>query len=602
MTNADRIHPRPQLTRRQYVELDVNAQFEFDDHDTGLRERWWRPGHRFSRTIRLPFAPESPASGIGDASRHDVVWYRVPVGDDDVIRAGLGSQGDRLLVHFGAVDYRADVWANGVHVASHTGGHTPFYADVTDAHRAGESLVLVVRAEDDSRDVRMARGKQDWRESPHSVWYHRTTGIWRTVWLEAVPHTRIETVTWTSDSVRGVAMATVNLSSRPERPVSITAELLHHDDRLGVVTVETRDDHVTLTVPIAGQGNGQEYESLLWHPDRPELIDATLELREAGRVADVVASYLGLRSIAVSQGELLLNDRPVYVRGVLEQGYWPESHLTPPSLQAIRDEVELIKALGFNTARIHQKVEDPRFLYWCDRLGLMVWSEFPSAYEFDATAAASFAAEWLEAVRRDASHPCVIVWVPLNESWGVQHISHDKAQQDFCAGIASLTRAIDPTRPVISNDGWEHVDSDLLTIHDYESDPAVLESRYVVGSPAALINRREANGRGLVAGERQRTESVPFMLTEFGGVSFDVNGEFSDAWGYSVAHSAEQFEAALREILAKVVASSFLKGFCYTQLTDTRQETNGLCDEHRRPKVPADVIAAIVGSGDTHSS
>lgn len=594
MTLTDHVHPRPQLTRAQYLELDFETQFDFDPHDEGVRDGWWRPGCEFSRTIRLPFAPESPASGIGDTSPHAVVWYRIRVSVDEVIRSGWGEQGDRLLAHFGAVDHSADVWANGVHVASHSGGHTPFYADVTDAWTAGEELILVVRAQDEPSDARIARGKQDWRESPHSVWYHRATGIWRTVWLESVPRLRIESVAWSSDSVAGTATAMFELSRRPAQRVSIRVNLEHRDEWLGSSTVETSDDHVTVTVPISHQRNGQEYENLLWYPDKPELIEAVIELREGDVELDAVRSYLGLRTVAVRQGEILLNDRPVYVRGVLEQGYWSDSHLTPPSVAAMREEVELIKSLGFNTARIHQKVEDPRFLYWCDRLGLMVWSEFPSSYEFDPAAAAAFAAEWLEAVRRDVSHPCIVVWVPLNESWGIQHVSSDPAQERFCAGIADLTRAVDPTRPVISNDGWEHVDSDLLTVHDYASDPEVLSDRYVTGTRAALVGGMDANGRSLVVGERQREAGVPILLTEFGGVSFDVQGEFSDAWGYSVAHSAEQFEAALRAIVGAVAKSALLKGFCYTQLTDTRQETNGLCDEHRRPKVPAEVIAAIV--------
>jgi hypothetical protein len=295
----------------------------------------------------------------------------------------------------------------------------------------------------------------------------------------------------------------------------------------------------------------------------------------------------------VERGRFLLNDRPVYLRSVLEQGYWEESHLAAPSADALRAEVQLIRDLGFNAVRIHQKFEDPRFLYWTDRLGVLVWAEAPGAYESSPTAITRTVREWLEVLDRDRSHPSIVTWVPLNESWGVQHIASTPALQSYARGITELTRAVDPTRPVISNDGWEHVDSDLLTVHDYEWRPEVVRERY--GTADAF--ERELDGVG-PAGRRIRlsgpTDGVPVVLSEFGGIRWSPSGSGDADWGYSTATSADDFRERLSGLLAAVHASPVLAGFCYTQLTDTLQEANGLLTADRRPKLPIEQLRAII--------
>jgi hypothetical protein len=361
------------------------------------------------------------------------------------------------------------------------------------------------------------------------------------------------------------------------------------DERLGTVTSGV--DAGRIVVPLPALKNGQDSERRLWSPEHPVLLDALIELLdENGTVIDEVASYFGLRSLAVAGGEFLLNGRPHRIAGVLSQGFWPESHLAAPSTDALRAEVQLIKDLGFTTARIHQKIEDPRFLFWADRLGLLVWTELPSAYVFSDVAAQRLTSEWLDVVRRDRSHPSVVAWVPFNESWGVDRMAVDAQQQQLVRGLYHLTKAVDPTRPVISNDGWEHTESDLLTIHDYENDPAVLAASYgSAEATAASIDGIAPSGRRTFVGEP--IAGLPVVLSEFGGVSVtDQDG----GWGYRMVPSVEALETQLSALFDAVRAAGGLKGWCFTQLTDTAQETNGLTDEHRVPKLPIERLRAIV--------
>ncbi|WP_407343209.1 glycoside hydrolase family 2 protein [Pengzhenrongella phosphoraccumulans] len=603
----DGTYPRPQLLRPAWADLSGAWKFQYDDADEGRAARWHVDPH-FGSTIAVPFPPESAASGIHDTTHHTVAWYHREIQAADLAAAGPASTGERVLLHFGAVDYRCGVWLNGVFLGGHEGGHTPFDFDITHALEPDRATqTLVVRVEDDPLDLSKPRGKQDWQAEPHSIWYHRTTGIWQPVWLEAVPAVSIEAVRWTSDLPAACVRVAVRLSSRPAPGARLRITLGHQGERLASVVVPAADHRVEAVISLPIQRNGQGYEDLLWAPDQPRLLDAVVTLEpdvtepyatepDAAEVdgRDVVYSYLGLRSVAVDRGTFLLNDRPCYLRSVLSQGYWPESHLASPSADALRAEAQLIKDLGFNAARVHQKVEDPRFLFWADRLGLLVWGEAPSALEFTPKAVNRMIAEWTEVLERDSSHPCIVTWVPLNESWGVQHIAHDRAMQDYARTLFHLTKTLDPTRPVISNDGWEHLDSDIWSVHDYEAAAPVVRERY---ADAAAKDRLFA-GMG-PAGRRLRLSAEPdrgqpVMLTEFGGIQFAEHPSSDDAWGYSSASSRTDFRDRVSTLVAAVVASDFLAGFCYTQLTDTMQEANGLCDANRVPKLPLAEIARII--------
>ncbi len=616
-TVQDGTYPRPQLVREDWTDLSGPWQFAADPGRAGLRERWQAgadPSDRavFGADITVPYPPEAPLSGVGETGPHPVVWYRrtLPLGDVaglDAVRA----RGHRLVLRFGAVDHRARVWLDGALVATHEGGQTPFAADLTDALDAAalagqRDPVLVVRAEDDPRDTSQPRGKQDWQDDPHSIWYHRTTGIWQPVWLEVVPAVALERLTWTSDVPAGVVRLDVVLTAVPEEPVSLAVRLEIGGRLLAEQTARLEERRASVTVTVPALANGQAlHDDLLWSPEHPRLVDADVRLLDGeGAEVDAAGSYLGLRDAAVGRGAFLLNGRPYYLRSVLEQGYWVESHLAAPDAAALRREVELIKELGFNAVRVHQKVEDPRFLHWCDRLGLLVWGETANAYAFTPEAVRQLTTEWIDVVARDAGHPCVVTWVPMNESWGVQHVARVPAQQQYTAALAALTRALDPSRPVISNDGWEHTDSDLWTIHDYAGTGEELTASY--GSRAAfeeVLRGMGPGGRRLVLGDRA-WQGQPVMLTEFGGVRYTPRAEREDAeggqvgtWGYTTAGDGQDFAARLADLLGAVHASPVLAGFCYTQLTDTMQEANGLCDAQRRPKLPVEQLRAMITGG-----
>jgi beta-galactosidase/beta-glucuronidase len=578
------LHPRPRVTRADWVDLNGTWQFAYDDADAGLGERWQENPGKFDRQIVVPFAPESEMSGIGDTGFHPVLWYRRTF-------AAPATAG-RVLLHFGAVDYRASVWVNGDLVATHEGGHTPFTADITASLKSGAEQVVVVRAEDRPGDVTQPRGKQDWQEKPHAIWYNRTSGIWQTVWLEPVPRTYIADFQLTPELTDGSVKveAALNAAFSGFLHVRLAARgvvLAEQSVRLDGDRLETR-----LQIPAAT--NGVNRNDLYWTPDNPNLIDVTATLLGAdAKSVDSVQSYFGLRSVGIANGRFLLNDRPVFVRSVLEQGYWPKSHLTAPSADALKHEVELIKSLGFNAVRIHQKIEDPRFLYWADHLGLMVWGEIANAYEYNAQAVDRLTREWLSAVKRDRSHPCIVTWVPINESWGVSDIAIRRDQQDFATSLYYLTKAIDQTRPVISNEGWEHTISDIWGFHDYTQFKAHLAERY--GTREAiertLTEMRPTRKRLLLRPEDRRGQ--PVMLTEFGGLS--MHPKTGQAWfGYATAESDDEYLAMIKSLFDAIYESTDLAGYCYTQITDTLQETNGLLDENRNPKLPVEKLRDII--------
>jgi beta-galactosidase/beta-glucuronidase len=355
-TALDGSYPRPQLLRDRWVELSGTWMFASDDQNVGIAQRWFDSAAPFDREIRVPFPPESSASGIGDPGFHPVVWYRRDLFRSDLLDAGLGIQGGRVILHFAAVDYRADVWLAGHYLGEHEGGHTPFAFDVTHVIDGGsDALPLVVRAEDDRLDVAQPRGKQDWQKEPHAIWYRRTSGIWQPVWLEAVPEVFVANLAWSSDIPGGTVEMALDLSERPRGPARVVISIRFGEERLADLQFLQSDPRACTVITLPRQANGQAYESLLWSPENPRLLDASVQVLFNDGTSDRVDSYLGLRSVGWSDGHFMLNDRPYYLRAVLEQGFWPDSHLAAPDAAALREEVQLIRNLGFNAVRIHQR-------------------------------------------------------------------------------------------------------------------------------------------------------------------------------------------------------------------------------------------------------
>jgi beta-galactosidase/beta-glucuronidase len=572
-------HPRPQFVREDWIDLNGTWRFAGDREDSGLDAGWFAGSGEIDGEILVPYPPESAASGVGDPAHWNVVWYErdvdVPARPDD----GM------WLLHFGAVDYRAQVWVDGELRAEHEGGHTPFSVPLR-TPSAGGPIRITVRAEDRSDDLSQPRGKQDWQDRPHAIWYSRTTGIWQPVWLERVPRTHISRITWSSRIEHATVRAELEFSRPVPEHTPVHIVLRAGDRQLAQQTTAVTGSRATIDIAIPALAHDQDLHWALWSPSHPNLVDAEVTLGRDGE-ADVLLSYLGLRSVAAADGRFLLNRHPSILRMALHQGFWPDSHLAA-SGDELRREVELAKELGLNGLRIHQKVEDPRFLYWCDRLGLMLWGEMPSSYGYSPTMVQRVMTEWLEVLRRDVSAPSIVAWVPLNESWGVRWIADREEQRHFARALYHLTHAFDGSRPVIANDGWEHTATDILGIHDYAPDGHLLAARYADASEVGGWGPHEMR---IFVGD-SRHEGQPVMITEFGGISFHP-AEGEDWYGYGAVPDADAFAAKVDDLVRPLLANPAIIGFCWTQLTDTMQETNGLLTEQRRPKVDPGVLRDI---------
>ncbi|MFA9447095.1 glycoside hydrolase family 2 protein [Egicoccus sp. AB-alg6-2] len=592
MTTPRPDYPRPQLRRERWHNLNGTWRFAFDDKDVGLAEGWFVPhgdgDGPFTHRITVPFAFQSERSGIGVNDRHDVVWYARRFDDP------RDGDDERLLLHFGAVDYEATVWVDGQQVAHHVGGHTPFTADVTDALEGSGDHLVVVRAFDPLDDLTIPRGKQFWQPRSENIFYTPTTGIWQTVWLEPVGVERVHGWELTPDLAAGEVEVVLHLD--PACVGATVQVVVAHDGNV------LADDRMQVTqprltrrfpvIPVRGHHTGAvaDWQNIAtWSPEQPRLHDIEVTLQRGDRVTDRVVGYFGMRSIETRDGEVLLNGRPYHQRLVLDQGYFPGGLMTAPTDDDLRRDIELAKELGFNGARKHQKVEDPRWLYWADRLGFLVWDEMPSAYEFSPAMAHRLADEWQQVVARDRNHPCVVTWVPMNESWGVPRLASDPRHRALLQALYHLTRALDPTRPVVGNDGWEQAETDLLTVHDYGTADALQD--HFADLETALS--AQPAGRPLyTAGHAHRGE--PLLVTEFGGIALVSDG---DTWGYHTVDSEAALLERYRELLQALAASGPVKGFCYTQLTDVEQEANGLLTFDRRSKL--DVASARAATTTT---
>lgn len=575
-------YPRPQFVRKSWVNLNGEWEFAFDDHQIGRKERWHHGGTSLPLTIQVPFSFESKLSGIGEPDFHDNVWYRRSFTVPDTWK------GKRILLHFGAVDYVAHVWVNGEHVAEHEGGHTPFYADITEALAKDGHHVVVIQAQDYSLNLSLPRGKQYWKPQSESIFYTRTTGIWQTVWMEAVDATHLEKINMTPNIDKGELELRAFVSGHNKQDnIQLKVDISFEGQSISEDVYALKEQEESRTILLQHFNNFERCK--LWSPDQPNLYDISFTLTKNGKTIDEVSSYFGMRKISVENGRIMLNNQAYFMRLVLDQGYFPDGNLTPPTDEAIKRDIELTKEMGFNGARKHQKIEDPRYHYWCDRLGLLVWGEAANAYQYSQDYVRRFSKEWQEAIARDYNHPCIVAWVPLNESWGVWNIKENAFQQEHALAMYHLTRSIDQTRLVVSNDGWEHMRTDLCTIHDYEASKQVLEERY--RSASSSVNGVRSHSRPTFVGGLQY-EGQPILVSEFGGISFKKS-EW-EGWGYSGADSDEDFLKKLKAVVDPMLSSPVVQGYCYTQLTDVEQEINGLVTYDRVPKVSLEAIKQIM--------
>ncbi len=569
-------YPEPQFQRERWLSLNGSWEFAFDDANAGLDADWAAAGKPFGRNITVPYCFESRLSGIGDTAFHPWLWYRRTVSVPDEWK------GQRVLLHFGAVNYWAMVWVNGKLAGGHEGGNTPFTLDVTPLLKAGVN-VLTVRSHFPPTDRTIPRGKQYWEPKSKDIFYTRTSGIWQPVWMEAVGASYLERV-----KITPALDGTVRLEwtiARPRADLEVTAAASFEGRPAASATGLAHGARATALLYID--------EPRLWSPESPRLYDVTLELRRGSTLLDRVHSYFGFREVTAEHGKVLLNGDPVFLKMVLDQGYWPDSILTPPTDEAIQYDIRMAKEMGFNGARKHQKLEDPRYLYWADRLGFLVSSEMANAYQFDDTYVERFTREWAAAVARDYNHPSIIIWAPINESWGVPDL-RDPRQQNHLKSLYTLTHSLDATRLAIDNEGWEHTGTtDLFAIHDYTRTGELLYEKYKDVAKAGF--GVPDDGRAALLPGYQYNGS-PVALSEFGGIAFIPPGHRApaEAWGYSgVEKTADAALERLRGLYSAIARIPGFAGLCYTQLTDVEQEINGLMTYDRKPKFDAKRLREI---------
>ena len=568
-------HPRPDFYRKCWFNLNGPWQFTFDDENIGIAKHWERQDVSFSKEIIVPFCYQCKASGIGDTAYHPVMWYK------RWFNLPPYMTGKRILLRFGAVDFSCVVYMNGYRVGGHQGGYTPFALDVTPFIIDGKNSICL-RIEDE-RDCTQPRGKQLWKDNWFDCWYTATSGIWQTVYLEAVGNIYVNTAHITPDVDQGTATLQLTLSHIPQEPitatvkVSLNGRMLHSQS----MTMTQRSQRMVLDMVEGGEITGFAH----WTPDTPNLYDAEIVLSSG----DQVNTYFGMRKIQVVDGMVLLNNHPLYQRLILDQGYWPESLLTPPCDDAIRADVEWTKKFGYNGARKHQKLEDPRYYYWADKLGLLVWEELPSTYEFTAQSIRNLSDTLFEGIERDFNHPSVIVWVPLNESWGVDRIYADKRMQATAEMLYDQVKALDGSRLVSTNDGWENLKTDIFALHDYAADGSVLAHHF---SERSYVEKYACDHHMAYAKDVQPTSREAFILTEYGGIAIEENNK--ETWGYhDKVRDQETFFKRYQSLTDAVRAIPYCQGYVYTQLTDVQQEVNGLLTADRQAKIDVDRFRAL---------
>ena len=565
-------YPRPQFVRADWQNLCGEWDFGFGE-ETNENDALLG---KLSRKIIVPFSYQTKASGIGLEEQHSLVWYS---------RKISGKAGKRTILNIDGADYETSVFVNGKLVGKHIGAYSRFSFDITDFLDNGDNT-LTIRCVDDNHPVQV-RGKQRWEKQNFGCWYVETTGIYKSVWLEYVDDVYLTNLKITP-SIKDYSVRFDFAVNKPSHDVEVKFAVSYYGKPIcsARVSADDVDNGVTLRL----DSKELTYQVEHWSDGNPVLYDVDITVYKNDVPVDAVGSYFGLREYVTKDDKIMLNNVPFYARLVLDQGYWPESGLTPPSEEALINDILLSKQMGFNGARKHQKIEDERYFYYADILGFTVWCELPSNHWACDAASKQITKEWLDIVTQNYNHPSLVTWVIFNESWGVRNIMVNPEQSNLATGLYYLTKSIDSMRPVISNDGWMHAKSDILTLHHYEQDGEKLYSFYddiyklVEGDTTGHQHLPYANG--------YEYEGQPIIMSEFGGTAY--TGETNDVcWGYGngVANDDEYIERLTS--LVEAIKRMNISGYCYTQITDVEQEVNGVLRADRTPKVALEHIKKI---------
>lgn len=584
-------YPRPQFERNAWINLNGEWTYSFDFGGSGLEREWFK-STGFDQKIIVPFCPESKLSGVEYKDFINHMWYH------RTISIPQDWANKQVLLNFGAVYYKSEIYIDGVFAARHFGGTSSFQVDITPYVKAGQTHNLVVYVESDVRSTHQPSGKQNLQFASYGCNYTRTTGIWQTVWMEAVHPEGLQSVQMIPDIDQQQLIIRPRFYKELGGKLEVTLK-----DNGKVVSKETvaANSLSTVILPVK--------KMKTWSPENPFLYDVELRvIGKAGNVVDEVKSYAGMRKVHIEGKKIYLNNQPYYQRLVLDQGFYPDGIWTAPSDEALKKDIQLSMEAGFNGARLHQKVFEERFYYWADKLGYLTWGE-ASSWGMDCNdieTARNFITEWTEIVERDRNHPSILIWTPTNEEFWPDRVQYPRLMQD----LYKLTKAIDPTRPFHGTSGGSHIATDIWTVHNYEQDPAKLKDLLyndgkLMEAPKWEIQLMPKNigYNGLKYTDQytfpQYKHDMPYLIDEFGGIKWNPSQQMESAqntsWGYGEPpHSLEEFYARLEGLVNTVLSlSDHVWGYCYTQLTDVEQEQNGIYYYDRSPKFDMKRIHAI---------
>ncbi len=584
-------YPRPQFERNAWINLNGEWTYSFDFGGSGLEREWFK-STGFDQKIIVPFCPESKLSGVEYKDFINHMWYH------RTISIPQDWANKQVLLNFGAVYYKSEIYIDGVFAARHFGGTSSFQVDITPYVKAGQTHNLVVYVESDVRGTHQPSGKQNLQFASYGCNYTRTTGIWQTVWMEAVHPEGLQSVQMIPDIDQQQLIIRPRFYKELGGKLEVTLK-----DNGKVVSKETvaANSLSTVILPVK--------KMKTWSPENPFLYDVELRvIDKAGNVVDEVKSYAGMRKVHIEGKKIYLNNQPYYQRLVLDQGFYPDGIWTAPSDEALKKDIQLSMEAGFNGARLHQKVFEERFYYWADKLGYLTWGE-ASSWGMDCNdieTARNFITEWTEIVERDRNHPSILIWTPTNEEFWPDRVQYPRLMQD----LYKLTKAIDPTRPFHGTSGGSHIATDIWTVHNYEQDPAKLKDLLyndgkLMEAPKWEIQLMPKNigFNGLKYTDQytfpQYKHDMPYLIDEFGGIKWNPSQQMESAqntsWGYGEPpHSLEEFYTRLEGLVNTVLSlSDHVWGYCYTQLTDVEQEQNGIYYYDRSPKFDMKRIHAI---------
>lgn len=564
-------HPNPLFYRKEWLSLNGAWDFVYDDANLGLQEGWSRETPKSELKIQVPYAIETPRSGVADGKEHKILWYFKHFNNP--------QWSEKTMLHFERCDYVFDGWVNGHYLGKHIGGYDAFRFDITDFLNDGDN-VLSVRVYDD-KDPTHLRGKQTWKEKPFDCFYGTTSGLYGDVWLERVPRASFQgydvrgsyedkslyfRLLFTPEAVGSQAIINVSYRGKPVVATSFMVSSIFMEESLAI---PKPDFHA-------------------WSPAFPCLYDIEMVLARNGQQSDRVLSYTGINEIRQKKSYITLNGKKRYLKFLLYQGYNPKGGLTENEDEALQD-IRLMKDMGFNGARIHEKVESEVFYYLADREGLLTNLELPSAQTFSEFEKDEISSEWGRLVTDHVGHPSLIAYVAINESWGVQGVNNDPDLQAFTRSLYDMANRIDWTRPALSNEGWEHTCSDILALHHYAENGAELLKQYSDiktalknnGNFEIFVKRRAFAGDYHYSGQ-------PIVMSEFFGACFEKDNK--KGWGYGDAIKSVSAYLRRYRSLLKAIKKLGCCGYCATQFADTYQEKNGFVDEKRVPKASLEAL------------